>query len=237
MVTRKVHLADPRGRDATVLLVPVSHRSEKRYQSLEGRPVESIRRVKNTEDTHADVLYRRYPDPEDLARALIAEDPESDLELSGRATGSCDRVYMNPDSEIIYSPRIMEIRYGPDGTEVERRPKRMRPANTVTHAQPVWSGVLITVNEAVRSYAFSRAYQVMHQNALEFDFLMGMASYLHERESMVLVGSGRNGRGPLILERNGPRYRGFLHGRVIDDSMHLVLYLSQIELRVPEEMA
>jgi hypothetical protein len=237
MVTRKIRIADHRGRDATVILVPVFHRTEKRYQNMEGSPVESVRRIKGTQDTHADNLMKRYPDPDDLARALIAEDPEADIELAGRATGSCDRVYSNPAGEIIYSPSIMEIKYDSVGLEIERRPKRIRPANTVTAAPPVWSGTLIPVSDAIRRYAFGRAYQVMHQNALEFDFLMGIASYLHERESMVLVGSGRNGRGPLILERNGPRYRGFLHGRVMGDAMRLVIYLSQFELKPPEDAA
>jgi hypothetical protein len=127
----------------------------------------------------------------------------------------------------------MEIRYSLDGTEIERRQKRIRPANTVTAVPPVWSETLIPADDAIRRYAFTRAYQVMHQNALEFDFLMGIAAYLHERESMALVGTGRNGKGPLVLERNGPRYRGFLHGRVMGDAMRLVLYLSQSELRNP----
>jgi hypothetical protein len=235
MVTRKIRLADQRGRDATVLLVPVSHRSEKKHQNMEGNPVESIRRIKCTADMHADALLAQYSDPDDLARALIAEDPDLDIELAGRATGSCDRVYMTGKGEIGYTPSVMEIRYGPDGTEIERRPKRICPANTVTATPPVWSGMLIPVVDAIRRHAFGRAYQVMHQNALEFDFLMGIAAYLHERESMALVGTGRNGKGPLVLERNGPRYRGFLNGRVMGDAMRLVLYLSQSELRLSED--
>lgn len=235
MVTRKIRIADYRGRDATVLLVPVSHRAEKRCQNIEGTPVESVRRIKGTADTHIDILLKRYFDPDDLARALITEDPDVDIELAGRATGSCDRVYMDNEGKIIYTPGVMEIRCAPDGTEIARRPKRIRPANTVTPTPPVWSGRLIPVDDAVKRYAFIRAYQVMHQNALEFDFLFGIASYLHERESMVQVGSGRNGRSPLILERNGLGYRGFLHGKVMGDAMRLVLYLSTYELTMPED--
>jgi len=235
MVTRRIRLSDHRGRDATVMLVPISHRLERRYRYLEGSPVESVRRIKSTMDTHSDVLLKRYPDPDDLARILTAEDPEVDLELAGRTTGSCDSVHLDAGSTVIYSPGIMEIRYGPDGTEIERRPRRVRPANTVTAGPPVWSGMLVPVDDAVRRYAFTRAYQVMHRNALEFDFLFGIASYLHERESMVLVGTGRNGRGPLVLERNGPGYRGFLHGKIIGDAMRLLLYLSAYELTMPED--
>jgi hypothetical protein len=76
----------------------------------------------------------------------------------------------------------------------------------------------------------------MHSNALEFDFLYSIAAYLHERKTMAQVGSGRRGNGPLILERNGPKYRGFLDGRVQDDAMRLVLYLASFELAVSEEL-
>jgi hypothetical protein len=51
---------------------------------------------------------------------------------------------------------------------------------------------------------------------------------------MAQVGSGRRGNGSLILERNGPKYRGFLDGRIQGDAMRLVLYLAAFELIVPE---
>ena len=75
----------------------------------------------------------------------------------------------------------------------------------------------------------------MHANALEFDFLYGVAAYLDERKAMVQVGSGRRGVGPLILEHNGPKYRAFLDGRVQGEAMRLVLYLASFELAAPED--
>ena len=177
----------------------------------------------------------RYPDPDELSRVLISSDPEIDFETIGRATGSCDRVHIDGDEQILYAPSIVEVRYGPDGIERERRPITLRPSNLVTPIPPVWSGVLLPRSEVIRKYALTRAYQVMHTNTLEFDFLYGIAAYLDERGAMVQVGSGRQGKGPLILERNGPKYRGFLDGRVQDDAMRLVLYLAAFEFAVPEE--
>ena len=234
MVTRRIRLADHRGRDATVLLVPISQGARIERRDIEGTSVTPVRRIKGIGDTHVDSLLRRYPDPDDLARALIEADPEVDTELSGRVTGACDRVYLNPVGEIVYSPSPMEIRYAPDGTEAERRVRALRPANTVPSAPPAWSGVLIPADQVVRQYALVRTYQVMHTNSLEFDFLMGIAAYLHERESMALVGSGRNGRGPLVMERNGPKYRGFLCGKVDGEAMRLTLHLSRGRLKTPE---
>jgi hypothetical protein len=207
----------------------------RRHQDAQGRRVQSVRRVRATSETNPDVLLARYPDPDELKRALISGDPDIDLEMTGRASGACDRVHIDGDGQILYAPAAVEVRYGPDGTETDRRPLSVRPSNLVTPVPPAWSGVLTPRNEAIRKYAFARAYQVMHTNALEFDFLFCIAAYLDERKAMARVGSGKRGIGPLILERNGPKYRGFLDGRIQGDAMRLVLYLAAFELAAPEE--
>ena len=232
---RRVRLADHRGRDATVLLVPIGESVKRRHQDMDGRPVQSVRRVRATGQTCADALFARYPDPDELSRSLIDGDPELDVEMTGRVTGPCDRVHIDGEGQVLYAPSVVEVRCGPDGMECERRPLSMRPSNLVTPAPPVWSGVLSPRAEIIKQYALTRAYQVMHTNALEFDFLFCVAAQLDERKAMAQVGSGRRGNGPLILERNGPKYRGFLDGRVQGDAMRLVLYLAAFELAAPEE--
>ena len=232
---RRMRLVDHRGRDATVLLVPIAESVKRQHQDMDGRPVQSVRRVRATGQTCADALLAKYPDPDELSRALISNDPEIDLEMTGRSAGPCDRVHIDGDGQILYAPTVMEVRCGPDGMECERRPLSVRPSNLVTPAPPVWSGVLTPRGDVTRRYALTRAYQVMHSNALEFDFLFCIAAHLDERKAMVQIGSGRRGIGPLILERNGPKYRGFLDGRVQGDAMRLVLYLASFELAAPEE--
>lgn len=232
---RKIRLADHRGRDATVLFVPVGESVKRRHQDMDGRPVQSVRRVRATGQTCVDALFAKYPDPDELSRSLIDGDPELDLDITGRTTGPCDRVYIDGDGQILYAPAVVEVRCGPDGMECDRRPLSVRPSNLVTPAPPVWSGVLTPRAEIVRKYALTRAYQVMHTNALEFDFLYGIATHLDERKAMAQIGSGRRGNGPLICERNGPKYRGFLDGRVQGDAMRLVLYLASFELAMPED--
>lgn len=232
---RRVRLADHRGRDATVLLVPIGESVNRRQQDMDGRPVQSVRRVRATGQTCADALFAKYPDPDELSRSLIDGDPELDLEITGRSTGRCDRVHIDGDGQILYAPSVVEVRCGPDGMECERRPLSVRPSNLVTPTPPVWSGVLTPRAEIIRQYALTRAYQVMHTNALEFDFLFCIAAHLDERKAMAQVGSGRRGNGPLICERNGPKYRGFLDGRVQGDAMRLVLYLASFELAAPEQ--
>jgi hypothetical protein len=190
--------------------------------------------VRATSATCANRLLEQYSDPDELARSLIDGDPETDLEVTGRAAGSCDGVHIDGDGQVLYAPSVVEVRYGADGIEQERRPLSVRPSNLATPAPPVWSSVLLPRDEVVKRYALTRAYQVMHTNALEFDFLYSIAAYLNERQAVVQVGSGRRGNGPLILERNGPKYRGFLDGCIQGDAMRLVLYLAAFELAVPE---
>ena len=99
---RQLRLVDHRGRDATVLLLPVRMTETRQNQTLDGHPVRHLRRIKATADTHPDALYARYPDPDDLARALIDGDPEIDRQAVGRATGPCDRVYLDGDGQLCY---------------------------------------------------------------------------------------------------------------------------------------
>ena len=227
---RRIRLADHRGRDATVALVPIVQHTPRHWQDAQGRPVRHVRRVKAMGTTHFDALAAKWPDPDDLSRVLIDSDPEIDLALAGRSTGPCDRVFLDGDGAALYAPAFMEVRFSPDGVERERRPVLTRSANLVSAAPPIWSGVMLPREEVVRRYALARAYQVVHTNALEFDFLYELATYLDERKSMVQVGSGRRGTRSLVLERNGPSYRGFLDGRVQGDAMRLVLYFAAFEL-------
>ena len=233
---RKIWLADHRGRDAIVVLVPRQRTTPNTtsYTDTVGTPVRFSRRIKATDRTSPTALHERYRDPEALARALISGDPEVDLDAVGRETGPCDRVFVGADGRPLYSAEIVEVRYDRNGIEIEHRPPVDVPANLVPDAPPAWSGRLIPRVEAIRRYVFTRAYQVRHTNALEFDFLHGLAAHLEERSSLALVGSGPRGTGPLIPERNAAPMKGFLSGQVQGDAYRLVLHFAAFELRAPE---
>jgi hypothetical protein len=232
---RQLRLVDHRGRDATCGLLPVRLPDVRRWQDLAGQPVQMMRRVRATAATHPETVLAQSPDPDDLAQALIAGDPEWDPRALGRPTGLCTRGYLDSDGQPCYTPQWMEYRAAADLGAPPRRPLPARPANLVPATPPVWSGILLPRQEIVHRVAFVRAYQVVHQDTLQFDFLAALAHYLQQRQVLVQVGSGRQGRGPLICERNGRPYRGFLDGRVQGDAMRLVLYLAAGELTMPED--
>jgi len=234
MTQRRIWLADHRGRNAVVVLVARRRAEPVRYRDGADTPVRSCRCIKATADTTLDALLRRHGDPAALAQALVAGDPELDLEVAGREAGACDRVYMGGDGSPLYSARIMEVVCDQGGNEVGRRPPEVMPANLVPDTPPVWSGKLLPCHDAVRRFAFTRAYQVRHTNALECDFLHGLAAHLEQRDSLVLVGSGPRGVGPLVPERNALPMKGFLAGHTRGEAYRLVLYLAAFELRTPE---
>ena len=155
MRLRRIRLADHRGRDATVLLVPIGESIMRRHQDTAGRSVHHVRRIRGTGETHADALFAQYPDPDELSRALISGDPEIDIEMTGRATGSCDRVHLDGNGQILYTPSVLEARYSPDGIECERRPLSVRPSNLATPATPTWSGLLLPRCDVIRRYALT----------------------------------------------------------------------------------
>jgi len=236
MNLRRIWLADHRGRDAVVTLVPRQRNSEAQYADANGSRVRFSRVVKSTEATAWERLRSEHGDPELIAQALLSGDPEVDIETVGRQAGPCDRVFIDGQGRPLYSARPMEVLFNSNGNETSRRDPVDVPANLVPDAPPVWSGRLLSRDEAVRRYALTRAFQVRHTNALEYDFLHGLAAYLEQQESLALVGSGPRGIGPLITERNATPAKGFLEGRIQGDRYLLVLHSAAFELRPPEDL-
>ena len=234
MNLRKIWLADHRGRDAVVTLIPRRRNRGAQYADTSGSCVRFSRVVKSTAATAWERLRSDHGDPELIAQALLSGDPEMDIETVGREAGPCDRVFIDGQGKPLYSASPMDVHYDGNGAEISRRDPVDVPANLVPDARPAWSGRLVSRDEAVRCYALTRAFQVRHTNALEYDFLHGLATYLEQQESLALVGSGPRGIGPLITERNATPAKGFLEGRIQGDKYLLVLHLAAFELRPPE---
>ena len=234
MTQRRIWLADHRGRNAVVVLVPRRHAAPRGHLDAAGAPVRFCRSIKSTTETNFNSLLRRHGQPEPLARALVDGNPELDLEVVGRETGACDRVYVDHDGKPFYSARVLEVIYDRDGREIQRRAPELVPPNLIPDRAPVWSGKLLSYREAIGRFAFTRAYQVRHTNALEYDFLFALAAHLEQRQSLVLVGSGPRGIGPLIPERNALPMKGLLAGRTQGKAYRLLLFLAAFELRKPE---
>jgi hypothetical protein len=124
----------------------------------------------------------------------------------------------------------------PDGTVRERRPRRKEPQNINTDVPLKWTGKFIKKRDAVNRFVFTNKKQLIHVNGLTYDFLYDMAKTLHQKDSLLLVRGGENGDKPIVMNRGGRPYNGFLEGRVKGDSYCLILHLSNMELKRPKEV-
>lgn len=171
---------------------------------------------------------------DNYSQALIDGDPEVAFDVVGRFVDATQTVLLTEAGEPLFTaPQIVEISYGPDGGELERKEPTETPA-TVSDALPArWTGRKMPIGDAVRKFAFKRTLQLQHVDGVTFDFLYAMAKELADEQVMVLLGAGEKGKEPLILQLNGSPYRGFLEGRVDGERYILLLHLSNMELKSP----
>lgn len=171
---------------------------------------------------------------EDYAQALVDGDPEVDVEKVGREINPSAKVFLSSDGQVMHAvPTVVEVITDPDGTERDRREPTNQPSNVTDTLPVVWTGKTMAKRDAVRKFVFTRTLVLRHTNGLSFDFLHAMAKELAESGEVVLVGAGKGGKQPLVLQENGTPYRGFLEGRVDGDRFALLLHLSNMELKRP----
>jgi hypothetical protein len=170
----------------------------------------------------------------DYGQALIDGDPETDIEIVGRAVGPIDVVYLSASGDVLHvSPQVLEVVEGPDGKEVERREPANTPANVADEVPVRWTGKKIKKSAAIRRYVFRRTLQVRHVDGASYEFLHAMAQNLADENALMLVRGGPGGKEPLILQENGTPYHGFLEGRVDGRRYQLLLHLSNMPLKAP----
>jgi len=138
---------------------------------------------------------------------------------------------VNKDGEIAYRVNLVQIVRNPDGSEKERRELSQAMSNVAGEIPLTWTGRKFPKDDAVRKFVFTQSYQLRHTNGLTFDFLFEMAKQLSDENAIMLIGAGKKGNEPIVVTTGGQSYRGFLEGRVKDNSYMLILHLSNIELK------
>jgi hypothetical protein len=143
-------------------------------------------------------------------------------------------VWIAPDGKILYAARALKVLVDAKGAELSRDDFVDVEATVLEETALPWSGRLMPIDRVLKSFALGQKLQLRHINGLTFDFLFEIAKNLQEKQRMLFVGTGEKGASPLIFQRNGSPYRGFLEGRVDGDGFLLVLHLSNLELKRPE---
>lgn len=231
---RDIRITDDRQRDARILWESARRPRPRTTVAKDGKPVTHAWLVKVAEGRDLPGLTARFgDDPEVLAQALIDGDPEVDLEVVGRRIERADRVYLREDGSVLYAGRVLQVVTGPDGEEKERK-DFVDVEATVDDAYALpWTGRLFSIAEVVRRFALTRRLQLRHVDGLTYEFLYELADKLWKNKQMALVGAGAKGQRPLIFQRNGAAYRGFLGGRTDGERYTLSLHLSNLELKRP----
>jgi hypothetical protein len=229
----EISLSNSKARDAQVMADSVRIPVLVRWIDANDRQVTSTRVLKGTIDRDYDAMLQKAGTPADVAKSLIEGDPEIDMEAVGTFLQNTSRVFINSDRKIVYSVSQMEIVRNPDGTEKTRRPKKVAMPNVNTEQPLLWSGKFLPKRDVVNKFVFVSKLQVIHVNGLTYDFLMGIARELEQKNSLLLVGAGPKASQPLILRRGSLPYRGFLEGRTRGEEYCLLLHLSNMELKAP----
>ena len=227
---RKINLSNDVKRDAEVAFGTTFHRPSPVYKTADGKKSVNERLVRATMKTTDEALLAQYG--EGLADALIAGDPEVDMEQFGLKVEGLKKVFVTPKQKVAYGVSLNEHVFLADGTEKEVRPEQNTSANIALDGIPLrWTGKLIPRQKAMRMFMFKKSYQVQHVNGLTYDFLFDMAKKLADADAMMLGGGGQKGNEPLVMANGGTPYRAFLEGRVDGDKYALILRLSNMELK------
>jgi hypothetical protein len=226
-----INLSNSKGRDAVVGSQTVIKPLKVRWVDEQGRQMNSGRVMKADLSHDLAALESQAGGRDKIAQTLIAGDPEIDLESYGSLLKQTSRVFVDPDGKVVHKVKQFEVIRNPDGTERERRPKKVAQPNTATETPLKWSGKLMKKKDVYNKFVFATKRQVVHVNGLTYDFLYGIAKELEETQSLMLLGSGPKGLQPLVLTRGGHQYRGFLEGRTQGEKYCLILHLSNMELK------
>ncbi|MCS7073063.1 MAG: hypothetical protein NZ108_01205 [Bacteroidia bacterium] len=228
---RIFRLANQKNRDAEIELSTTKITEKVIYLTATKERVITKRMVKNTINTSNVRLYQQYPDPNQLAEALIQADPEIDFEHIGRFLGQTTKVFVNQEFEIVYRIRQSEFVYDAAGNLKEERKPKYHQANIAEEDKPIRIARYFPKEKVYNKFAFLRKYQLRHVNGLTYDFLYDIAKELHDSNSLALVGSGAKGTEPIIFSNGGLPYRGFLEGRIEGDKYCLMLHITNLELK------
>lgn len=228
---RAINIANDKTRNAQVGFEVKKDKNVIKMVRPDGADFSNVRLLKSTLNTEPQLLIDSFGSSIDLAQAIIYDDPEIDFEKVGMKLSGVKKVFLSDSGKIVYSLTRQEVVYSPDGEEKEVRKYSDTESNINGDIPIRWTGKLIPKEKAVRMFVFAKKYQVKHINGLTYDFLFDMAKQLHEKNSLMLVGGGDKGVGPLVLSNGGTPYRAFLEGRINGDKYCLILHLTNLELK------
>lgn len=226
-----INIANSKGRDSVVSSNAVQKPLKVRWLDEQGRQTKNARLIKGHSGHDLAALEAKAGGRDKIAAALVAGDPDVDVESFGSFLRDTSRVFVDPEGKIVHRVKQFEVLRNQDGSERERRPRKVAQPNTTDEVPLKWTGKLMKKSEVYNKFVFATKRQITHMNGLQYDFLYGIAKELEASQSLLLLGAGPKGNLPLVLTKGGQQYRGFLEGRTEGDKYCLILHLSNMELK------
>ncbi|MBC8214980.1 MAG: hypothetical protein H8E64_00480 [Candidatus Marinimicrobia bacterium] len=229
---RKINIANAKKRDAILGFEAKPTRPKVRQVLQDGSEKRNVKILKSTLETDLSELSKKFSDLEDLSQEIIQSEIECDIETTGLMLGPTKKIYASKDNKLVFNVKQIEVIKDSKGEEKSRKPLEQKESNVAAEKIPIsWSGKYMPKEAAIKKFVFAKHYQIRHVNGLTFDFLFDMAKELSDKNALMFVGGGEKGNEPLILTTGGTPYRGFLEGRVKDDTYCLILHLTNLELK------
>jgi len=240
---RYIKLKNDKKRDAEITFRSLNPKPSVTMVMENGDKVINKRVVKGTSQTSTQTLLSNYNEkPKEgidfqmqlagrLVEDLIASDPESDLELTGKFIDDVSRVYINEDEKPVFRVKKTEKIFSPTAELKEEREPKYNESNISGESIVNWTGKLMPKSKIYNKLVFYKKYQLKHINGLTYDFLFDMAKQLADKDSLMMMGAGASGKEPLVMNDGGKPYRAFLEGRIKGDKYCLILHLTDQELK------
>ena len=228
---RTIYLTNDKKRDAQVGFEGRIPKTPVEYVLKDGGTRESVSVLKKTNETSLAAMIKQCGSLDNVAESLISGDPEIDLEQTGKFIGTTRKVYVDSKGQIAYRAKLITVVKDSAGKEKSRSPFVQAKSNIAMDVPINWTGKKIPKSVAVKKFVFSRKYQIKHVNGITYDFLYDIAAQLAKSDSMMMVGAGTSGTEPLVFSNGGVPYRGFLEGRIQEESYCLILHLTNLELK------
>ncbi|MDR2736613.1 MAG: hypothetical protein LBB49_03505 [Gracilibacteraceae bacterium] len=229
---RTVNITNEKKRDAQVCMEAVKKPSDIRRVLADGGEYMNIKVLKQNLALAFETLSQSYDDLRQMGEALMAGDPEIDMEIIGKKIGETQKLYLDRHNKIAYRVNMTQIIRDAQGNERERRDLAKAMSNVTGESIIQWTGKKFPKRDIIRKFVFQRKLQLKHISGLTYDFLYDMAKSLHESEAMMFIGGGKKGNEPLILTQGGEPYRGFLEGRIKEETYCLILHLTNMEMKI-----
>lgn len=230
-MARYINLGDGKGKNAEIIFSGKTKKPFVKQVTENGEQVKTLRVLKGTIDNSYDALLKKLGDDESIAQSILVGDPEISLDFTGRFVTETSKVYIDTNLKPVFWVNKKDCVFLPDGTLKEERDQKETLSNLLAEYPLRPIGKFLSRKEMASKLVFAKKYQLSHVNGLTFDFLMGIAKELSDKDSLLMIGGGPKGTEPIVFQDGGKGYRAFLEARVDNDGYVLLLHLSNLELK------